>query len=353
MRRLIRAGFAAAAAFAVLIAAGAASAAPNTGSISVSFSPMTLGSSSTATIHVATPQTDDSIAAVSIYTGTTTVNAGTPGTQIGSVDATAFAHDAGLNLPLSGPVTADDPAKHTTDACSPGQNQAVWLMNLSAAGQTLPIPIYVNKTSGAAAALGAYNLKICLPPWDVPVGTPGRSFEGAQLLDAKLTVNKVLTAPTSAGIGTWEMLTTPYTPGKGTPNPAGTFEARAAVPVPAAIGIKATYSKKTKKWTIAGKVTEGGLPLSSATTLTLFRGTSAGALKKVGSVQAAAGGSWKTSGRLTGKKTTYFQVSASVGERDFTSTGCANPQTAIAPAGCVSATLSPWAAKSSVVKVKP
>jgi hypothetical protein len=353
MTRLIRGGFAVAAALAVLFAAGAASAAPNTGLIAVSFSPMTLGSSSTATIHVSTPQSDDSIAAVNIFTGTTTVNLGAPGTQIGSVDATAFAHDAGLNLPLSGPVTADDPAKHTIDACSPGANQAVWLMNLSAAGQTLPIPIYVNKTSGPTAALGAYNLKICLPPWDVPVGTPGRSFEGAQLLDAKLTLNKILVAPTSAGVGTWEMLTTPYTPGKGTPNPAGTFEARAAVPVPAAIAIKASFSKKTKKWTVSGKVTEGGLPLSSATTLTLLRGTSAGALKKVGSVQAAAGGSWKTSGRLTGKKTTFFQVSAAVGERDFTSTGCQNPQTAIAPAGCVSATLSSWAAKSAVVHVKP
>lgn len=353
MTRLIRAGFAAVAALAVLFAAGAASAAPNTASIAVSFSPMTLGSSSTATIHVATPQSDDSIAAINIYTGTTNVNAGTPGAQIGSVDATAFAHDAGLNLPLSGPVTADDPAKHTSDVCSPGANQAVWVMNLSAAGQTLPIPIYVNKTTGAATAFGAYNLKICLPPWDVPVGTPGRSFQGAQLLDAKLTLNKLLTAPTSAGVGTWEMLTTPYTPGKGTPNPAGTFESRAAVPVPASVGIKASYSKKTKKWTLSGKVTEGGLPLSSVTTLTLFRGTSAKSLKKVGSVNAAAGGAWKTSGRLTGRKTTYFQVSASVGERDFTSTGCANPQTAIAPAGCVSSTLSAWSAKSAVVKVKP
>jgi hypothetical protein len=353
MTRLIRAGFAAAAVLAVLFAAGAASAAPNTGSIAVSFSPMTLGSSSTATIHVSVPQSTDSIAAVNIFTGTTNVNLGTPGTQIGSVDATALAHDAGLNLPLSGPVTADDPAKHTTDACSPGQNQAVWLMNLSAAGQTLPIPIYVNKTSGPTAALGAYNLKICLPPWDTPVGSPGRSFEGAQLLDAKLTLNKMLVAPTSAGVSTWETLFTPYVPGKGTPNPAGTFEARAAIPVPAAIGIKASYSKKTKKWTLSGKVTEGGLPLSSATTLTLLRGTSAGSLKKVGSVKAAAGGAWKTSGRLTGKKTTYFQVSASVGERDFTATGCQSPQTAIAPAGCVSATLSPWSAKSSVVHVKP
>src|SRR5690242_17222005 len=106
MTRLIRAGLAAAAVLAALVAAGAATAAPNTGLISVSFAPMTPGSSGTTTIHVSNPQSDDSIAAINIYTNAS-LAAGTPGTQIGSVEATAFAHDAGLNLPLTGPVTAD------------------------------------------------------------------------------------------------------------------------------------------------------------------------------------------------------------------------------------------------------
>ncbi len=155
----------------------------------------------------------------------------------------------------------DDPAKHTTDACSPGTNAAVWNMNLSVAGQTLVVPIYVNPTSGAATALGAYKLTICLPPWDVPVGTPGRSFEGAQLLDAKFTVNKIFTTPTGAGLERWDALFTPYTPGKGTPNPAGTFEARAFVPLPISLGIKASYVKKSNTWKLKGSASEGGLPL--------------------------------------------------------------------------------------------
>jgi hypothetical protein len=227
-------------------------------------------------------------------------------------------------------------------------------MNLSAAGQTLPIPIYVNKSSGAAAAFGAFNLKICLPPWDVPVGTPGRSFEGAQLLDAKLTLNKLITAPTSAGVGVWEMLTTPYTPGKGTPNLAGTFESRALVPLPISLGAKATYKKKTKTWTLSGKATEGGVPLAAGTTLTIYRGTSAKTLKRAGTTTVKTGGAWSVSGRLSPKKTTYFQVGATAGERDATSTGCQNPAPpTVAPAGCVSATLSAWTARSSIVRVKP
>jgi hypothetical protein len=70
------------------------------------------------------------------------------------------------------------------------------------------------------------------------------------------------------------------------------------------------------------------------------------------SAKTGASGSWKASGKLVPKKTTYFQVSASVGERDYTSTGCQSPLTPFAPAGCVTATLSPWSAKSAVVRVK-
>jgi len=49
-------------------------------------------------------------------------------------------------------------------------------------------PLYVSPTSGTEAALGAYRRVICLPPADVPVGTPGRSGFGAQVLDASVTV---------------------------------------------------------------------------------------------------------------------------------------------------------------------
>ena len=44
-------------------------------------------------------------------------------------------------------------------------------------------------------------------------------------------------------------------------------------------------------------------------------------------------------------------MSGSVVERDYTATGCASPLTPFAPAGCVTATLSPWSAKSVVVKL--
>jgi hypothetical protein len=353
MKRLLRAAIAAAAAAATLAFASSALAA-NTGKLTVSYSPTTAGSTGSTTIKVEAPQSDDSIAAVNIFTGTNFVNGGgAPNTQIGQVTATAFAHDQNLNLPLSGPVTTDDPAKYTTNACSPGTNFAVWVMNLSAAGQTLAIPIFVNKATGPGAALGAYNLKICLPPWDVPAGTPGRAFQGAQLLDATLTLDKIFTAPTSAGVATWEALFTPYTPGKGTPNAAGTFEARAFVPLPVSLGIHTTYKRKANTWGLAGKITAGGQPAPAGTVVHISRGLAPSKLTSRSTTKVGAAGNWKTAGHLSPRKTTYFRISVSRPTSDYTSTGCANPQTAFAPAGCVSATLTGWSGTSAVVRVKP
>jgi hypothetical protein len=316
---------------------------------------MALANSASTTIHVVLPQSDDSIAAINIFapSGYSATLNQPPGTVIGQVDATALAHDGGLTLPLNGPVVTDDVSKHTADQCSPGANAAVWNLNLSVAGQSLVVPLYVNPTAGPSTALGAYNLKICLPPWDVPVGTPGRAFQGAQVLEAKFTVKGIFTTPASPTVARWEDLTTPYNPGVGTPNPAGTFESRAFVPLPAAISLSAKVkSHTTGAYTLSGKATEGGQPVSGLS-LAVLRGATAKALKQVATAVTNAAGSFTSSGRTKRKKTAYFQVSGSVKERDYTSTGCQQPLTTLAPAGCVSATLSPWSAKSGISHIKP
>jgi hypothetical protein len=349
MKKLI----AAAAILVGLLLAPDALAAPNSSSISVAFDPAKLGSSSSTTIHVNVATTSDAVAQINIFapTGVAANLTAAAGTTIGNVDATAIAHDqGGLTLPLSGNVVADNPASHTADACSPGTNQAVWNMNLSVAGQTLVIPIYVNQTTGAAAALGAYNLKICLPPWDVPVGTPGRAAFGAQLVDARLVLTSIFTSPTTAGTSVWEMITTPWTPGKGTPNPAATWESRGVVPLPVVLTITATYNAKKNTWTLSGKLTEGGQPVANST-VRIARGPGSKSLPKQSSATTSSSGTWKASGTLSPKKTTYFQARASAQERDVTQAGCQSPATAVAPAGCTSAKLPAWAVTSVVVRV--
>jgi hypothetical protein len=344
MRTAIRAATAAVAAVATLALTGSALAA-NTAIVSAS----TAGTATT--LHFSVPQTTDPIAAITIFVpaGYTANLSQAASTTIGSVDSTALAHDGGLTLPLSGPVTTTSPVTPASDTCSPGTHGAIWNLNLSVAGQTLVLPLYVDPTSGAATSLGAYQMLICLPPWDVPVGTPGRSFEGAQLLDAQFTVNNIFTAPTS-GLNVWHTLFTPYNPGLGTVNPAGTFEARALAGTPS-LSFKAT--KKKGKYVVSGKLSEGGLPVAGASVVFL-RGTSATRFAQAGSPKTSATGTWSASGKLTGKKLVYFKATATVAERDATATGCATPLPAtIAPGGCTSATLSRWTISSPVAKLKP
>jgi hypothetical protein len=357
MKRTARTALVAAAGAATLVFAGSALAA-NTATVAVWHTPMVLNGSTSTTIHVAIPKTTDPIAAINIYlpAGYTLNLSQAAGTSIGSVEASAFSYDNNLTLPLSGSVTTDAPANHASDsaACArTATSAAVWILNLSVAGQTIALPLYVNPTAGAEQALGAYKLSICLPPPDVPIGTPGRSANGAQVLDAKFTVNGIFKTPATAGAIRWETLFTPYNPGKGTVNLAGTFETRSLVQLPVLLGLGVTYNKKKATYVLKGKLSEGGTP-DPGIAVNVFRANSAATLPKVATAKTKAGGVWTFSGKLKPKKTTYFKVSASVGERDFTAQGCVNPLPAtVAPAGCVSATLPPWSASSVVVRLKP
>src|SRR5256885_9771 len=83
--------------------------------------------------------------------------------------------------------------------------------------------LFVVATAGPEASLGATKLVVCLPPPDVPVGTPGRATFGAKLLSATFSASAITEPKASADLR-WTSLWTPYTPGKGTPNPAGSVE---------------------------------------------------------------------------------------------------------------------------------
>jgi hypothetical protein len=330
--------------------------AANTGSVTVSHTPMVLAGSQSTTIRVVVPQATDPIAATQIYVPSGYgVNVSQPAdTSIGTVDATAYSRDAGLTLPLSGTVATANPANYTTlsTVCAgTPTSKAVWILTLSIATTTLKVPLYVNPTTGAETALGAYKLSICLPPPDLPVGDPARAAQGAQLLEATFTVNGIFTTPTGGGLLKWATLFTPYNPGQGTPNIAGTFEARAFVPLPIILNLQASYKKATKTYTLSGRMSRGGLP-AAGLTVAIARGPSATALRRAASAKTGTSGTFRLTGKLKPRKTTFFQATASVPESDYTTQGCKTPATTFAPAGCVSATLSPWSTKSGVLRIK-
>jgi hypothetical protein len=175
--------------------------------------------------------------------------------------------------------------------------------------------------------------------------------QGVQVLDATFSVTGVYTTPSTAKTYVWETLITPFTPGKGTPNALGTIEARSLVPLPVRATFGGTYSKKKNLYQLKGALSAGGQAPVGATAK-LFRGRTLQSLKQVATL-ALNNGTYKVSGHLRPKKTTYFQVRASAPEVDATSTGCASPlPPTVAPAGCVSATVSAWSAVSPIIRIK-
>ena len=336
MKTILRLAVLAAAGTAVLAFAGNALA---TQKLSVKQSTTSL------TIKVSQAQTDAQPARISIYvpTGYTINASAAPGSKIGSTSGTVFSRDASIPLPLSGDVIAVPP---TTNApgCDPATHIAVWNLALSVAGQSINLPVHVDQLSGAEGALGSYKLVVCLAPDDIPVGTPGRSPNGARLLDATFTVDNVFTVP--AGQSIWKAITTPYAPGVGAPNVAGTVETRAFV-ANGAVTLAKKINAKARLVKFSGKVTQAGAAVSGARVVLLVNGKSAGF-----TARANASGNYSVVLKKTGKKTTStFQARTTVAERDVTATGCASPTPGV-PGGCVSATASPFTAVSGKIRIR-
>jgi hypothetical protein len=302
-------------------------------------------SATSLTIKVSQAQSDAQPARITIYvpTGYSINTSAAPGTKIGTTSGSVFARDANIPLPLSGDVVVAPPNTNAP-GCAVGTHLAVWLLALSVAGQNINLPVHVDQTAGAEAALGAYKLVVCLAPADVPQGTPGRSPNGAQLLEAVFTTNNIFTVP--AGAGVWKTITTPYTPGTGAPNVAGTVETRSIVSAGTVSISKKITSVKKRLLRISGNVTQSGAAVAGAQVSLLLNGATSRFKARTN-----ASGSYTINLRKTGKKsTTTFQARVTVGERDVTSTGCASPS--LPGIACVSATASAFTAVSARLKVR-
>jgi hypothetical protein len=218
------------------------------GSAFASFAPKLVVSTegNAARLGVVVNNADDPTAKVTIYVpnGYTVANAA-PG-KLGSVTATAAAADlGGAVLPLTGELDAIAPTATTqaqAQQCGVAPAQT-WNLHLTAAGQTLDIPMFVVAPAAPEAASG-FNTKlvVCLPPPDVPAGTPGRATFGAKLLSATFT-SSAITGPQPAGDYRWTSLWTPYSPGRGVPNPAGSVEAQSIRHLPIVVSFNSTKKR--------------------------------------------------------------------------------------------------------------
>lgn len=254
MKKTIRFAMLLGASFASLAFAGTALAAFSPKLIVSSTTPQAAGGGGPVRIGVLANNGDDPTARVTIYVPTGyQLDSRAVGTKLGDVTATASAADlGGAVLPLAGQLNVVDPNSFTAaqkagmTQCLQGATQSqTWDLQLTAAGQTLDIPMYVLAGTASEVASGYQTkLLVCLPPPDVPAGTPGRAQFGAKLLSATFSVSAI-TQPAASGDFRWTSLWTPYNPGKGTVNAAGSVEAQAVRHIPTQVKLDVTKKKVT------------------------------------------------------------------------------------------------------------
>jgi hypothetical protein len=298
-----------------------------------------------STIKASLNPNDDPTASVRIFvpTGTQLTTSQAPGTVLGPVKAIVKALDlGGADLPLEGQLLVAAPGQvpaAVQAACLQDATPlATWVLVLSAAGQTLTVPAYLVPTAGAQSALGPAYIQICLPPPDVPAGTPGRATFGAKVYSAELTATGVFSA---VPVGAWVAFWTPYTPSVGTVNLAGTVASPAAV-APGAVSAAAKRSGLGA--IVSGRVTQAGQGRGGAT-VTIRGGAKASALKKLGSVKVKANGSYTFKAKLG----TFFRVTA-VTTSAAAAPLCSALSAALAPIPCVNPTTNGFTVQSKTVK---
>jgi len=301
----------------------------------------------TTTIKASLDPNDDPTASVRIFApaGTQLTTTQAPGTVLGPVKAIVKALDlAGADLPIDGQLLVAAPgqvAPAIQALCTGGATPlATWIMLLQAAGTMLPVPAYLIATSGAQTALGPAYIQVCLPPPDVPVGTPGRATFGAKLYSAEFSIGGVFSA---VPVGAWVSFWTPYTPLVGAVNVAGTVAAPAAI-APGAV--TAAAKKSGLGATVTGRVTQAGQPRGSVT-VAVFGGVKATGLKRLGAVKANAAGAYT----FKAKKGTFFRARAVAGPA-AAGPLCTALAAALAPVPCVNPTTNGFTVDSKVVKKK-
>jgi hypothetical protein len=312
----------------------------------ISHDPLTPQGGGKTDIVVSVDQNDDATARALIYAPPGyTGSLGTPGQDVGTAEAQVLTSIAPTQpIPVTGAIKADDPSKYAAQAAlctGTATHTIVWILQLEAAGQQLLVPAYVDAiTAPPEAAIGSFKITVCLPSPYIPQSAGGAAL-GAKLVSATLHLNNIFVLPAQNGSFGWTLVATPWTVGTGTINAAGTVQARGFVNMPVLLGLSAKYSKKTKTYTVSGKLTENLQGLSGVA-VQIFSGTKASSLKRTKTITTRAGGSF--SFKVPAKRTQYFQARVSVAAR---STQCT---VAVPGIPCATGTLDPFSAKSTTVK---
>jgi hypothetical protein len=290
---------------------------------------------------------DDPTASVRIFapTGAAITSNQAPGTVLGPVRAVVKALDlGGADLPLEGQLVVAPPGgvpPATQQAClGTTTPMATWVMTLGAAGQTLTVPTYLVATTGTQTALGPAYIQVCLPPPDVPAGSPGRATFGAKLYSAELTIAGVFSSAT----GTWVSFWTPYRPAVGQVNAAGTIAAPAVIATGSVTAAARRAGVRGVGATVSGRVTQGGQPRAGAA-VTIFGGPRGNRLRRLARVQTNASGAFA----FRARSGVFFRANV-VAPAGTAPAACTALTPAIAPVPCMNPTSNGFTAQSRVIR---
>jgi hypothetical protein len=306
------------------------------------------GSGGPVVIGVGQDQADDATAALNIYSplgyGVTLTQA--PGTRIGDLEGFVKVGSlGGARAPISGTVTARDPAAYVSNPCVPGRHQAVWTIDTSLAGTALSIPIYVDAvTAGPEAAFASARMRVCLASPYIP--PPQGAASGASLIVAAFSVAGVFSNPNTRGTYAWNALFVPYQPGTSTPNPTNAAQSTSYTRLPVQLAVTAKKMKRGKRSfaRVTACLSEAGQAVRGVR-VNILAGRSARRTARVAFGRTNSRGCLVRTIRLR-NRVTFIRASTSVPERDVTSSpGCTPALSAapgqLPPARCTSATLAP------------
>jgi len=270
-----------------------------------------------------------------------------PGTVIGDVAATAIFRGSGnTEVDVTGQVVVANPAEFTgapNNQClrAQGLHTAVWLLNVTVLGTAARVPIYVDDVTTEAGV--SAHIRFCLA---AAADTP-QKFE---LLTTIFEVRSVFTNPARRAAHLWSGTFTPYVPGTSSPNDAATVEARAVVPLPVRVTMKA--KRKGRVVTLTGKLDLPGNAIPAI--VEIWAGPSPRKLKRVARAKVKATGEFIIRRPRVGKRTRiqYYQARLDTPFANAVSFGHRQTPPPRAPRGCVTATFAALYVPSGVIRTR-
>jgi len=239
-----------------------------------------------------------------------------------------------------GDLTAVDPAAYDStpeaQACAPGSHAGVWAMPLDflISSERAVVPVYVDPTSGAETALGAFKLQTCLPLAIIP--SPGGWPIGMRLRDLTFEFTR-FTNPGAAGVYTWRAFAS-YPDPRGDPDLSTTYEVRSDMSLPAQLTLAARFNREHGRAVLRGRLTTQTLP-TDGIRIALYRVTRQGTRWRVATTRTSTNGTYHFA-RTVGRTSTYVTEASGIGSCDGRSA---------APHGCIDETRS--AVDSSTTRI--